>query len=131
MTWTNDGGVFELIIDGILQSSLTGIEADGIISARSRFIVGGSDVEKKNLEVVLHNLNVWDKVLWDEMLYMMTSQPGSDMGNFVAWRDFKKPASIPDENFHIQKDNSNNFRVQTLVVAVGPKAEWQLRCGCN
>jgi hypothetical protein len=44
---------------------------------------------------------------------MMTSQPGSDMGNVVAWRDFKKPAGIPDEQFSIPKDNSQYYRVST------------------
>ena len=56
MTWTNDGGVFELIIDGMLQSSLSGIETNGKISGQSRFIVGS------NHQKFLHNFNVWDKV---------------------------------------------------------------------
>lgn len=62
ITWTNEGGVFELIIDGILQSSVTGIEKDGKISGQTRFIIGGNELEMKNLYVTLYNLNVWDKV---------------------------------------------------------------------
>ena len=56
ITWTNDGGVFELIIDGMLQSSLSGIETNGKISGQKRFIFGSNFYDH------FHNLNVWDKV---------------------------------------------------------------------
>jgi hypothetical protein len=46
------------------------------------------------------------------MLYMMTAQPGDDMGNVVAWKDFGKPASIPEEDFKIFP-TIENFRVQS------------------
>ena len=46
------------------------------------------------------------------MLYLMTLEPGNDMGNVVAWRDFARPSSIPEEEFSISKHNAN-FRVQT------------------
>ena len=63
ITWTNNGGEFQLIIDGVLQSTLFGIEANGKISGQNRFIVGGSDTEMKTLkDALLHNLNVWDEV---------------------------------------------------------------------
>ena len=42
----------------------------------------------------------------------MTLEPGNDMGNFVAWRDFARPSSIPEEEFSIFKHDAN-FRVQT------------------
>ena len=45
------------------------------------------------------------------MLYMMMRMPGNDMGNFIAWRDFGRPSSIPEEQFQIFKYNQN-FRVQ-------------------
>ena len=51
-----------MIIDGILQSSVTGVEKDGKISKQSRFIIGGNEQEMKNFYVSMHNLNVWDKV---------------------------------------------------------------------
>jgi hypothetical protein len=54
----------------------------------------------------------FQKVLSDEMLYMMTAQPGDDMGNVVAWKDFEKPASIPNEEFRIYR-NFQNFRVSS------------------
>jgi hypothetical protein len=56
MTWTNVGGVFQLIIDGILRSTLLGIETNGKISGRSRFAVGSIFADFFN------NFNVWDKV---------------------------------------------------------------------
>ena len=63
ITWTNNGGEIQLIIDGVLQSTLLGIEANGKISGQNRFIVGGSDTEMKTLkDALLHNLNVWDEV---------------------------------------------------------------------
>ncbi len=62
ITWTNEGGVFELMIDGVLQSSLTGIETNGKITGQNRFIALGSDVENRNVVDWYHNLNVWDQV---------------------------------------------------------------------
>ena len=62
ITWTNGGGVFQLIIDGVLQSCVNGIETDGIISGQSRFIIGGNELEIKNVYAKLNNLNVWDQV---------------------------------------------------------------------
>jgi hypothetical protein len=56
MTWTNVGGVFQLIIDGVLQSTLSGIETNGKITGQSRFTVGSIFGD------YFHNLNVWDKV---------------------------------------------------------------------
>jgi hypothetical protein len=74
LTWTNNAGVFELIIDGILQSSLTGIETDGTIAAQRRFIVGGSDFGYKNFVGFLHDVNVWDKVgfVWSISFHCIT-----------------------------------------------------------
>ena len=46
------------------------------------------------------------------MLYLITSQPGDDMGNVVSWRDIKKPESVSQENFRVEI-KSENFRVQT------------------
>ena len=60
--WTNDGGVFELIIDGILQSTKTGIEVNGKISGQNRFMVGSSVPDKRTLDGFINNLNVWDEV---------------------------------------------------------------------
>ena len=62
ITWTNEGGVFELIIDGVLQSSVNGIETDGKISGQSRFIIGGNELEMKNAKLRLNSVNVWDQV---------------------------------------------------------------------
>ena len=60
--WTNDKGVFELTIDGVLQSTRTGIEANGNISGQSRFMIGSTVSSKRSLEGYINNLNVWDKV---------------------------------------------------------------------
>ena len=60
--WTNDKGVFELIIDGVLQSTRTGIEANGKISGQSRFMICSIVSSKGSLEGHINNLNVWDKV---------------------------------------------------------------------
>ena len=46
------------------------------------------------------------------MLYLMTLEPGYDMGNVVAWKDFTRPESIPEEQFKISKTDLN-FRVET------------------
>ena len=46
------------------------------------------------------------------MLYLMILEPGNDMGNVVAWRDFTRPSSIPEELFVISK-HTENFRTQT------------------
>ena len=62
VTWSNDGGVFELIIDGILQSRVVNIATNGQITGQNRFIVGGSDVENMNYDGYMYNFNVWDKV---------------------------------------------------------------------
>ncbi|XP_028407952.1 uncharacterized protein LOC114530577 [Dendronephthya gigantea] len=113
MTWTGEGGIFELIINGVLQSRMAGIEINGTISGQSRFIVGGSEIENRNLIGIIHNFNVWDKVLSDEMLHMMIAEPGNDMGNVVAWRDLKQPSSIPDKNFKVH-DHTQNFRAQPI-----------------
>ena len=56
ITWTNVGGVFQLIIDGVLQSTLSGIETNGKITGQGRFTVGSIFGDN------FHNLNVWDKV---------------------------------------------------------------------
>ena len=63
MTWTGQEGIFELIINGVLQSRVAGIEKNGTISGQSRFIVGGSEFEERNLVGIIHNFNVWDKVI--------------------------------------------------------------------
>jgi hypothetical protein len=62
LTWTNEGGVFEFMINGVLQSRILNIENNGQIPAQSRFIVGGSDVADRNFYGVINNFNVWDKV---------------------------------------------------------------------
>lgn len=54
--------------------------------------------------------SIFCKVLAEDMLYFMTSEPGDDMGNVVAWRDFKRPSSIPEEQFTIEKKSTSNFR---------------------
>jgi hypothetical protein len=56
ITWTNVGGVFQLIIDGILQSTLLGIETNGKISGQGRFITGSNHID------YIHNMNIWDEV---------------------------------------------------------------------
>lgn len=60
--WTSDGGIFELIIDGILQSTKVGIEVGGKISGQSRFMIGSSVSDKRSLDGYINNLNVWDEV---------------------------------------------------------------------
>ena len=40
----------------------------------------------------------------------MTAQPGDEPGNVAAWKDFKNPASIPDEEVIILP-KVFNFRV--------------------
>ena len=50
------------------------------------------------------------QIISDDMLYLMILEPGNDMGNVVAWRDFARPSSIPEEAFYIEKTNAN-FRV--------------------
>ncbi len=62
LTWTNEGGVFELVIDGMLQSRVLNIENNGQVTGQSRFIIAGSDVENRNFASFIHNFNVWDKV---------------------------------------------------------------------
>ena len=52
------------------------------------------------------------QIISDEMLYLMTLEPGYDMGNVVAWKDFTRPESIPEEQFKISKTDIN-FRVET------------------
>lgn len=60
--WTNDGGIFELIINGILQSTMTGIEVNHKILGQSRFMVGSTEPSTRSLDGYIGNLNVWDKV---------------------------------------------------------------------
>ena len=60
--WTNDGGIFELIINGILQSTMTGIEVNHKILGQSRFMVGSTVSSTRSLDGYIGNLNVWDKV---------------------------------------------------------------------
>ena len=60
--WTNDGGVFELIVDGILHSTKTRIEIGGKISGQSRFMVGSSVSDERSVAECINNLNVWDEV---------------------------------------------------------------------
>ena len=43
----------------------------------------------------------------------MTAQPGDEPGNVVAWKDFKKPANIPDEEV-IMLPKLFNFRVCSI-----------------
>ena len=50
------------------------------------------------------------QIISDDMLYLMILEPGNDVGNVVAWRDFGRPSSIPEEEFNIEKTNAN-FRV--------------------
>ena len=42
----------------------------------------------------------------------MAAQPGDEPGNVVAWKDFKKPENIPDEEFTMDK-RFHNFRIQS------------------
>ena len=60
--WTNDGGIFELIINGILQSTMTGIEVNHKILGQSRFMVGSTVSSTRSIDGYIGNLNVWDKV---------------------------------------------------------------------
>ena len=62
LTWTNNGGVFELLINGVLHSRIRDIETNGEITGQSRFIIGGSDVKSRNFAGYFHYFNVWDKV---------------------------------------------------------------------
>jgi hypothetical protein len=62
LTWTNNGGVFELLINGVLHSRIRDIEANGEITGQNRFIIGGSDVKSRNFAGYFHYFNVWDKV---------------------------------------------------------------------
>ncbi|CAB3977561.1 Hypothetical predicted protein [Paramuricea clavata] len=104
LTWTSNGGVFELLINGVLHSRIRDIETNGQITGQSRFIIGGSDVKSRNFAGYFHYFNVWDKVLSEDMLYLMNLQPGIDMGNVVAWKDFKKP----QEQFEIHERNTGS-----------------------
>ena len=37
----------------------------------------------------------------------MTAQPGDEPGNVVAWKEFKKPENIPDEDIHFSRTFGN------------------------
>ena len=62
VTWTNKGGIFELMIDGVLQSRVTNVESNGKITGQSRFLLGGFDGESRNFVGYINSFNVWDKV---------------------------------------------------------------------
>ena len=96
ITWTNQGGVLELIIDTVLQSRLTDIETNVTIPGQSRFLVGGSDVAQKNYAGYLNELNMWDTVLPVDLLNLMVKYAANDRGNVVAWKDFYKPSTSFD-----------------------------------
>ena len=62
ITWTNQGGVLDVMVDDILLSRVLNVENATTISGQSRFLVGGNDVTLKNYVGNLGRLNVWDKV---------------------------------------------------------------------
>lgn len=62
ITWTNLGGVLEVIVDDVLLSRVLNVENATTISGQSRFLVGGNDVTLKNYIGIMGMLNVWDKV---------------------------------------------------------------------
>lgn len=51
------------------------------------------------------------QIISDEMLHLMILEPGNDVGNIVAWKDFRRPSRIPEEQFSISKRDLNT-RVQ-------------------
>lgn len=59
---------------------------------------------------------------------MMILEPGNDMGNVVAWRDFKQPSSIPDEKFKVE-DKGENFRFSQSKVPFLEKRQPHAREG--
>ena len=62
ITWTNLGGVLEVIVDDVLLSRVLNVENATTISGQSRFLAGGNDVALKNYIGKMGRLNVWDKV---------------------------------------------------------------------
>ena len=62
ITWTNEGGVLEVIVDDVLLSRVLNVENATTISGQSRFLFGGNDVTLKNYVGSIGRFNVWDEV---------------------------------------------------------------------
>ena len=95
ITWTNVGGVLEVIVDGVLQSSTKNIASSDVISGSSTFIAGGNPKHMRNFEGYLFEMNMWDRVLPVDLLYLIARYKGNDRGNVVTWKGFEKSSDSP------------------------------------
>lgn len=62
ITWTNVGGVLEVVIDKTLQSKISDVEGNSQIAVQSRFLIGGNDMLDRNFFGHMNEFNVWDEV---------------------------------------------------------------------
>ena len=88
ITWTNEGGVLEVLIGRILQARVVNVEKSQTISGQNRFLVGGSDESYKNFLGAMFEVNLWDSVLDPSLIFMMFGYIGNDRGNVVASKNF-------------------------------------------
>ena len=50
---------------------------------------------------------------------MMMLEPGNDVGNVVAWKDFAKPQGISEEDFLLKTESYADFRYQSGKYTLG------------
>ena len=118
ITWNNDGGILEFIVDGVLRSSRENIQSDQVIAGSGTLVIGqlqraeGEFEAQKGFYGQISQLNIWDTVLSPEMLVLQAKYPGTDHGNVVAWETIKDHVSSSVEVIspaHIQSSCKFEF----------------------
>ena len=90
ITWTNIGGLLDVIVDGVLQASFKDIAKDEVIPESAMLFSGGRSSIFKNYNGYLFEVNLWDHVLPVDLLYLMARYKGNDRGNLASWKGFRR-----------------------------------------